>query len=40
MEKDRQRCLDAGMDDYLAKPIKIKELELKLDHYVTQASTP
>jgi signal transduction histidine kinase/CheY-like chemotaxis protein len=34
MEKDRQRCLDAGMDDYLAKPIKIKELEVKLDHYL------
>ena len=37
MEKDRQRCLDAGMDDYLAKPIKIKELELKLDHYLAAA---
>jgi DNA-binding response OmpR family regulator len=22
------------MDDYLAKPIKIKELEVKLDHYL------
>ncbi len=30
MEKDRQHCLDAGMNDYLAKPMRAAELKSML----------
>ncbi|OYU44828.1 MAG: hybrid sensor histidine kinase/response regulator [Burkholderiales bacterium PBB4] len=35
MESDRDRCLAAGMDDYLSKPIKAVELQELLKRYVT-----
>ncbi|MBN2581734.1 MAG: response regulator [Planctomycetes bacterium] len=30
---DRQRCLDAGMDDYLSKPIRRQELYDTIEHW-------
>ena len=37
MEGDRQRCLDAGMDGYVAKPIKPIELFEVIDRVVAAA---
>ncbi len=31
MKGDRERCLAAGMDEYLSKPIQTKELDRVLD---------
>ena len=33
MESDRQACLDAGMDDHLAKPFNAGALQTKLAHF-------
>lgn len=37
MKGDRERCLEAGMDDYLSKPLNQKELMIVLDKWVSQS---
>ena len=34
MQGDRERCLAAGMDDYVAKPIRTKDLQTILDTWL------
>lgn len=37
IEGDREKCLAAGMDDYIGKPVNIKELESKLQFWAGTA---
>ncbi len=39
MTEDRQRCIDAGMDDYLPKPVKSDSLRRMLERWVKPAQT-
>src|SRR5216683_1607942 len=40
MKGDRERCLAAGMDGYLSKPIRPQELDNVLDQYVAIRQAP
>jgi len=36
MKGDRERCLEAGMDDYVSKPVNPEELSACMDKVVKQ----
>ena len=40
MQGDRQRCLDAGMDDYISKPVKLHEIEEAVRRLFGKANVP
>ena len=40
LEGDRDRCLAAGMDDYLTKPLKIEDLQTMLERWTTKDDAP
>ncbi|KAI0862578.1 putative histidine kinase HHK1p [Xylaria cubensis] len=40
IQGDREKCLAAGMNDYLAKPVKAELLRRKLDTYTTGQALP
>ena len=40
MQGDRERCLEAGMDEYLSKPTRIEDLRLALERFLTEQPAP
>ncbi|TLD35007.1 hypothetical protein E2P81_ATG11126 [Venturia nashicola] len=37
IQGDREKCLDAGMNNYLAKPVRVQTLKTLLETYLSQA---
>ena len=40
MQGDREKCLEAGMDDYISKPIRATELETVLSRWGNRPCSP
>jgi CheY-like chemotaxis protein len=39
MEGDQEKCLEAGMDDYISKPVKLGDLKAALERFRRPAQT-
>ena len=39
MQGDRERCLEAGMDDYISKPVKLHEIEAAIRRLFSKAES-
>jgi len=37
MEEDKERCRKAGMNDFVSKPFRLREIESVMDHYLIRA---
>ena len=40
MEGDRENCLNAGMDDYIPKPVRISQLSEVIGRWMTEDASP
>jgi len=40
LEDDRKACLDAGMNDFVPKPVRLKDLQVALNRAAESASSP
>jgi CheY-like chemotaxis protein len=40
MQRDEQECLDAGMNDYIAKPVTPQSLAAVLENWLPRADPP
>jgi CheY-like chemotaxis protein len=39
MPGDRERCIEAGMDQYLSKPVKLKELQQMIESFLDHSAS-